>query len=81
MIDNISKFLSRTWIATVFAMTIFALGTIVFFICILFLTDKDLSWYIPLSGFCSGIIGLFVGLEKLIDRTRIQNGNTKKILE
>ena len=34
----------------------------------------DITWYIPALGFCSGVFGLYTGMEKIIDKEKIKNG-------
>ena len=69
-----NKWLSRTWLCVVFSMAILALS-------ILWTEIKqvawglDTEWIMLLVPFCSGSIGAYIGLEKLIDRERARNGN------
>ena len=74
------KFFSRTWRISKFAMCLAGYLTIVFTIA-LFIRNIDISWYVPCLGFCSGVFGLFTGMEKLIDKERIKNGNKTDIGE
>ena len=66
-----NKFLSRTWIISVFAMCIAGILTIVFIIALF--SKIDITWYIPALGFCSGVFGLYTGMEKIIDKEKIKN--------
>lgn len=73
--DTYNKWLSRTWIIVVCVMFYQAVMSIVFLV--LLFMEKDTSWFPLIIALSQAVLLAYVALEKVIDNTRISNGNIK----